>query len=185
MRRVFIDTNVLFPYSVMDLMLALTEDGVHEFIWSDQLLDEWERVIVSRQRRTARSAARITAGIREYFAEGRVPVQAYAELVDDMPSRDADDRHHIAAAVAGRADTILTWNARDFPADRIAALGPRVSDPDTYLLETLAETPDEVIAAVVRIAAERRQPLPDLVRVLAKAGVARFATQLTTLLGTV
>jgi hypothetical protein len=28
--RVFVDTNVLFPFSVMDLMLALTEDAVHE-----------------------------------------------------------------------------------------------------------------------------------------------------------
>jgi predicted nucleic acid-binding protein len=44
--RVFIDTNVLFPFSVMDLMLALTEDGVHDVIWSEALLAEWERVIV-------------------------------------------------------------------------------------------------------------------------------------------
>ncbi len=44
--KVFIDTNVLFPFSVMDLMLALTEDGIHDVMWSDNLLDEWERVIV-------------------------------------------------------------------------------------------------------------------------------------------
>jgi hypothetical protein len=34
MARVFVDTNVLFPFSVMDLMLALTEDSVHEVLWS-------------------------------------------------------------------------------------------------------------------------------------------------------
>jgi excisionase family DNA binding protein len=44
--RVFVDTNVLFPFSVMDLMLALTEDGIHDVMWTDVLLDEWERVIV-------------------------------------------------------------------------------------------------------------------------------------------
>jgi hypothetical protein len=27
-------------------MLALTKDGIHDVIWSDNLLDEWERVIV-------------------------------------------------------------------------------------------------------------------------------------------
>jgi hypothetical protein len=32
-RRSFVDTNVLFPSSVMDLMVALTEDYVHEMIW--------------------------------------------------------------------------------------------------------------------------------------------------------
>src|ERR1700760_2091802 len=31
--RVFIDTNVLFPFSVMDLMLAFTEDGIHDVTW--------------------------------------------------------------------------------------------------------------------------------------------------------
>ena len=30
----------------LDLMLALTKDGIHDVIWSDNLLDEWERVIV-------------------------------------------------------------------------------------------------------------------------------------------
>jgi excisionase family DNA binding protein len=50
--RVSIDTNVLFPFSVMDLMLALTEDGIHDVTWSDDLLDEWERVIVRERHRS-------------------------------------------------------------------------------------------------------------------------------------
>jgi hypothetical protein len=57
-RRSFVDTNVLFPFSVMDLMLALTEDYVHEMIWSQALLDEWERVIVREHGRSAHSPAR-------------------------------------------------------------------------------------------------------------------------------
>jgi hypothetical protein len=69
--RVFIDTNVLFPFSVMDLMLALTEDAVHEVVWTDALLDEWERVIVEQQRRSAESAARITAAIRDFLRTAR------------------------------------------------------------------------------------------------------------------
>jgi excisionase family DNA binding protein len=32
--RVFLDTNVLFPFAVMDLMLALTEEGIHDVMWS-------------------------------------------------------------------------------------------------------------------------------------------------------
>jgi hypothetical protein len=37
--RIFADTNVLFPFSVMDLLLALTEDEVHEFVWRP--LNSW------------------------------------------------------------------------------------------------------------------------------------------------
>lgn len=58
MARVFADTNVLFPFSVMDLLLALTEDAVHEIIWTDALLDEWEQVIVREQRRSGRAPLR-------------------------------------------------------------------------------------------------------------------------------
>ncbi|MFD5428109.1 hypothetical protein [Streptomyces sp. NPDC127084] len=57
--RVFVDTNVLFPFSVMDVMLTLTEDSVHEIVWSDRLLAEWERVIVREGKRSAESAAAV------------------------------------------------------------------------------------------------------------------------------
>lgn len=72
MGRVFADTNVLFPFSVMDLLLALSEDGIHDVIWTDAMLDEWERVIVREQRRTAETAAAITSAIREFFADNKV-----------------------------------------------------------------------------------------------------------------
>jgi hypothetical protein len=60
-RRALVDTSVLFPFSVMDLLLALTEDSVHQVLWTDDPLDEWERVIVREQRRSAEAAA-IAAG---------------------------------------------------------------------------------------------------------------------------
>lgn len=185
MARVFVDTNVLFPFSVMDLMLALTEDGVHEVLWTDALLDEWERVIVEEQRRSPGSAARITAAIRGFFPDSQVPASGYLHLVDDMPSLDLDDRQHIAAAVAGRAKWIITWNRRDFPDEPLGALGLRVTDPDAYLQELLAEVPGEVVATVVRLADEKRRPpltAHDLAETLSKAGVPGFATKLRHLL---
>lgn len=178
MARVFIDTNVLFPFSVMDLLLALTEDSVHEVIWSRRLLDEWERVIVRTHRRSAESAAAVTAAIRDFFPEYEIDISAYGHLVDQMPSPDADDRHHIAAALAGGARQIVTWNLADFPGEPLAQLGLRVVEPDEYLCELLDEVPDEVLAAVARLAAEKRNPrltAVDLCDALEKAGVREFA----------
>jgi hypothetical protein len=43
----------------MDLMLALTEDGIHDVMWSDDLLDEWERVIARERHRSPDAAAAI------------------------------------------------------------------------------------------------------------------------------
>jgi predicted nucleic acid-binding protein len=176
--RVFIDTNVLFPFSVMDLMLALTEDSIHDVLWTDRLLDEWERVIVRQLQRSPESAASITAAIREFFADSQVPERDYVDLVDTMPSADPDDRHHIAAAIAGGAQAIVTWNFDDFPSGPLAALGLQVIDPDSYLCSLADQMPDEVTQTVIRLAAEKRRPPKtphQLADDLTKAGVPMFA----------
>jgi predicted nucleic acid-binding protein len=181
MARVFVDTNVLFPFSVMDLMLALTEDGVHDVIWTQALLAEWERVIVREQRRSAASAAAITSAIREHFADSEVPESAYAHLIKQMPGKDSDDRVHMAAAVAGHAIAIVTWNLADFPAEALACHGVRVCTPDDYLSDLLDVWPGELLATVVRMAGEKRRPpmTPSaLADSLSKAGIPAFAQRL-------
>jgi predicted nucleic acid-binding protein len=162
----------------MDLMLALTEDSVHEVLWTKALLAEWERVIVREQRRSAASAAAITAAIREYFADSEVPELAYAHLIEQMPGKDPDDRIHMAAAIAGGAAAIVTWNHADFPVEELASRGVRVCTPDDYLCDLLDAWPDEVLDAVLRLAGEKRRPpmTPvDLTNLLANAGVRAFA----------
>jgi predicted nucleic acid-binding protein len=156
--RVLVDTNVLFPFSIMDLMLALSEDAVVEVIWTNALLAEWERVIVREDRRSADSAASVTAAIREFFSESQILEKQYVPLLQSMPGSDPDDRVHMAAAVAGEARTIVTWNESDFPAEPLAVKGVRVCDPDTYLCDLLDELPHEVTQTVVRLADEKRQP---------------------------
>lgn len=39
MERLYLDTNVLFPMTLMDLLLAMAEDFHHDILWSDFLLD--------------------------------------------------------------------------------------------------------------------------------------------------
>lgn len=181
MARVFVDTNVLFPFSIMDLMLALTEDAIHEVIWTETLLAEWERVIVREHHRSPESAASITAAIREFFPESEITEAGYSPQVDAMPGNDADDRQHMAAAVFGHAKVIVTWNLADFPAQPLEALGLRVTDPDQYLCGLLGELPQEVATTVIRLASEKRRPPKtpaDLANDLAKAGVPSFADRL-------
>ncbi len=174
MRRVFVDTSVLFPFSLMDLFLALTEDGVHQVVWTDELLDEWERVIVREQRRTPETASSVIAAIREFFADGRIDTEAYAHLIDQMPGEDLDDRPHMAAAIAGHADVLVTADRAGFPANPLRRLGVAVMDTDTYLVGLFEEFPDEVTATVVRVAGERTRPPTtpsDLLATLRGAGL--------------
>lgn len=175
------DTNVLFPFSVMDLLLALSEDSVHTVVWTDALLDEWERVIVDQHRRTPETAAAVIGAIRSFFADSKVELADYQHLIDEMPGPDADDHHHSAAAITGGATVLLTHNRIDFPAKPLARRGLRVTDPDTYLCELADDLPDEVAATIGRLAREKQRPpksAAELLDDLAHAGVTRFAAKL-------
>lgn len=97
MERVYLDTNVLFPMTLMDLMLSMAEDFHHDVIWTDHLLAEWERVIVRQKRRTPEQATAITEAIRHAFPHGRVAPEAYQSLISSIRGPDADDRVHGAA----------------------------------------------------------------------------------------
>ena len=178
--RVFVDTNVLFPFSVMDLMLALTEDGIHEVMWTEDLLDEWERVIVEGQRRSPDAAAAITAAIREFFADTRIPPESYRDLTSEVDGPDPDDNVHMAAAVAGRVNAIVTWNEKDFICDFIKNHAVTVVNPDAYLCSLYEEFPQEVTGTITRIAAGKRRPpmTPSvIVEALDRAGVHEFASR--------
>lgn len=175
--RVFADTGVLFPFSVMDLLLALTEDGVHELVWTDDLLAEWERVIVREHQRSADTAASVTAAIREHFGDLRIGA-APPNLVAKMPGADPDDHVHSAAAVNAGIDILLTWDTAGFPAAELAALGLRVADPDAYLVQLLDEAPAEVSTAVRTVARSKTRPpltVDQILDRLAAAGVPDFA----------
>jgi predicted nucleic acid-binding protein len=180
MARVLADTNVLFPFSLMDLMLALSQDRIHTLLWSDRLLDEWERVIVREQHRSPAAAAAIAAAIRDYFPENRVAEARYKHLLAELDGPDPDDLHHLAAAAAGGANTLISWNLSDFPAETLAPLGITATDPDTYLCALLEREPTEVTETLHRMAAEKRRPpmtTLDLTDALARAGVPVFASR--------
>lgn len=177
MRPVFVDANVLFPFSVMDLFLALTEAGLHQVVWTDELLDEWERVIVREHQRSAVSATAITSTIREVFGDLRIDPSLYRHLIDQMPGPDPDDHVHSAAALAANARALVTNDTKGFPVRALAELGVRVVDPDTYLEQLYAELPHDVLTTIVELARTKtRPPLgpSEILDALERAGLRRF-----------
>lgn len=120
MRRVFVDTSVLLPFSVMDLLLALTENGLQQVVWTDELLDEWERVIVREHRRSPTSAASVTAAIREVFDDMRIDL---SELFDEFPDDFAATIVELARtktrpplSIEGLLDTLMRAGLSELPA---------------------------------------------------------------------
>lgn len=177
MRKVFADTSVLFPFSVMDLLLTLSENRLLEPVWTDELLDKWARVIVREHHRTAESAAAITDAIREHFGDLRIDPSLYRDLIATMPGPDPDDHVHSAAAIAVGVDALLTWDTKGFPVEPLAARGLRVTDPDTYLSEIATEFAEDVAHSITELARTKTRPpmtSDDILDALTRAGLAAF-----------
>ena len=68
----------------------------------------------------------------------------YEPLADQLAGSDAHDLHHVAAAIAGCADFIITENTADF----LAAVLPDGVTPPAIV------TPDEFFARLLRVGFE-------------------------------
>lgn len=184
--RLFIDTSELFPFTIMDVLLTLSENLLFTWIWTDELLDEWERVIVERGRRTTESARSVTDAVRTWFAASRLDPADYRDAISDELSPDPADRAHVAACLGGRVDVLLTRNAKDFQTARLTKDGVRIMTADQYLVVLLRRRPQAVHDSVVAAAAARRRPplTPcELVRHIDRAGASEFANRMARRLG--
>jgi hypothetical protein len=91
-----------------------------------------------------------------YFPDARVT--GYEELIGSMTNHPKD-RHVLAAAVAGRADGLVTENIKDFPPESVAHLGVTVTGQDDFLLGLLELHPESVLGALRRQSSRyRREP---------------------------
>ncbi|MFD9965034.1 PIN domain-containing protein [Amycolatopsis sp. NPDC058986] len=127
-----LDTNVLIPIRLADLLLRLAEAGTYRPLWSEDILTEVERNLIGKFGLDPAKAKRRVAMMREVFPDAMVT--GYEPLIPVM-TNDPKDRHVLAAAVRANAAVIITFNRKDFPA---AALDPYEIDavnPDNFLLD--------------------------------------------------
>lgn len=151
-----LDACVLVPSVKRDVLLEVAVQGVYRPLWSAEVLDETERAIRRiRDRRgedeevTSGSIARLRSQFEVAFPDAMVAGWESMADIFDLP--DSDDRHVVAAAVAGRADMIATDNVRDFPRDRLP--GARFAETaDVFLLDSLDLHEERVLRAVHNVA---------------------------------
>ncbi|MEM6622232.1 MAG: PIN domain-containing protein [Pseudomonadota bacterium] len=145
--RVFLDACVLFPPLVRSLILAVAEQGAFQPFWSDRVLDEW-RLAVARQHGVEGEAGSLAAQAqmaRDFLDAAVAPVEEVpAKEAPDIHLPDPADLHVVGAALAAQADTILTFNMRDFPARTLAPLGLQPRHPDSFLWEHLSHAPERL-----------------------------------------
>lgn len=152
-----LDTSVLFPAPLRDTLLRAAAEGFYLPVWSDTILDELRRNLITDLRLPPTRVARLVEEMRAHFPDAEVT--GYETRIDEMTNHDKD-RHVLAAAVVADARLIVTLDSRHFPEPALAPHGIVALHPDPFLLDLFARHPEDMGRLVEAQASDlRRNPL--------------------------
>ncbi len=137
--RVLIDTCVLYPTVMREVLLGMAGQGAFTPLWSARILEEWRRTVRAKFPEQIEAAGVEIALLQSRWPLAEVRVAPGDE--DPLFLPDPDDRHVLAAAINGQADVLLTQNTRDFPSRVLANHTILRRDPDGFMMDFWAEDP--------------------------------------------
>ena len=126
---VVLDACVLFPASLRVTLLRAALGDLYRMQGSEEIVDDMRRILF-KNAMTEYRAQRLISVIRENFQDSFI--SQHRQLISSMPTNEKD-RHVLAAAVACRAQVIVTFNLKDFPADLLAPFEVEAQSPDVFL----------------------------------------------------
>lgn len=154
-----LDACVLYPLAMTDALLSLATAGFFAAKWTTKIEDEWIRSL-ERQRPDLAGKLNVRRdSMRDAIPDWEVPESAWTSLAHGISLPDPDDRHVLAAAIAGHADCIVTSNLKDFPGTVLLEYGIEAIDPDTFIINQWDLDPVNAMAAFKRMRARRKKPL--------------------------
>lgn len=116
---------------VADTLLRLAEPpALYEPRWTDEILAEVTRTLVIRFGKTQENALYREGAMRDFFRDSLV--ENYEPLIEGLTNHPKD-RHVLAAAVACRADYLVTFNLKHFPSRSAGTHEVTVIGPSTFL----------------------------------------------------
>ncbi len=178
--KVLLDTCVLYPTVMREVLLGAAAQGLFTPLWSERILEEWARAARKLGPEGEAQARAEVALVRANWPGAEVTLPPSLETRLWLP--DVNDRHVLAAAIAGSADVIITANAADFPRNILAEEGLSRADPDAFLHGLWQANPETLaqVSETVRAEAEGLSGQPWTLRgLLKKARLPRLGKALT------
>lgn len=153
------DACVLYPSHVRNILIQCAFDGLVDARWTDDIHAEWIRNLAANSPGTPVSRFEATRD-RMKTALPNADVTSYQTLIPSLSLPDPDDRHVLAAAIAGKASVIVTWNLKDFPATALKPHGVARMSPDDFLAGLHAAFLAALIGSIRRARQNLRRTVP-------------------------
>ncbi|MEJ5055613.1 PIN domain-containing protein [Sphingobacterium sp. MYb382] len=161
--KAVLDTNVIFPVVIRDLLFWFAHYDLYTPKWSNTIFEEWKDVMIRK-------------GVDEQVAEKRVDiankafpdalVESYEGLIDSLDLPDPKDRHVLAAAIKTNADIIVTNNLKDFPSEYLDSFGMKAISADDFLTDIIDLNHEAAIEAFKELVLNKKNPEMDEYQVL-------------------
>jgi predicted nucleic acid-binding protein len=152
-----LDANVLYPAPLRDFLLRLAQIGLFIPKWSGQIHDEWTRNLLSnRPDLTASQLNKTKQAMDTAFPDANVT--GFKKLISGLNLPDKDDRHVLAAAIKCEANTIITFNKKDFPLRSTYLYDIEIINPDEFISQLLEINLPQVVQAFLNQVEALRKP---------------------------
>lgn len=173
---------MLYPNTLRDLLIRLAQAGLVQAKWTNEILDEVLRNLVTNRpdmdpAKLDRTREIINQAVRDCLVTG------YEPLINAVALPDPDDRHVLAAAIKARAQVIVTDNLKDFPTHALSAWDMEAKSADAFILDQIDLNRDAVYASVQRIADSRSSPPATISDVLVQLERGGLVESVAALLG--
>lgn len=155
---VLLDTNVIYPLISRDILFWFAHYDLYTPKWSEQIFEEWERVMLRKGIQTEEAERRIQKA-NSAFPDAMV--HGYQSLIRLFELPDEGDRHVLAAAVKANAHLIVTNNVKDFPESYLRSFGLQVKMPDEFLTDLIDLNPDQALLAFHEMVQNKKSPRLD------------------------
>jgi predicted nucleic acid-binding protein len=152
---VVLDACVLFPAALRDTLLRAADAGLYRMQWTNDILEEVRRNLVSDLNICETKAQRLIDTMRKHFPEALVT--HHKPLIKAMPN-DIKDRHVLAAAVACQAKIIVTQNLRHFSREMLSPFEVEAQSPDEFLSHLFYLYSERLVEIIAEQAADLRNP---------------------------
>lgn len=146
---VVLDACVLYPAPLRDLLMRLALANLYRPLWTEQIHQEWITNLLQNRPDLTQAQLTRTKNLMNLHIRDAIVIN-YEYLIAQLSLRDQNDRHVLAAAIHGSANTILTFNLQDFPLKVLEKYSLKAQHPDDFILNLIKSQEQKVKSVVVK-----------------------------------
>ena len=130
------DANVLYPNTLRNLLIRISQAGLVQAKWTDQILDEMLSNLGKKRPDIPAEKLGILRDLMNKAVRDCL-VTGYEPLIESLRLPDPDDRHVLAAAIKSSAQVIVTTNLKHFPEAELRHWNVEAKSPDDFVLDQI------------------------------------------------